>query len=319
MMTHIGGDSASDSIPSTRTASDTSDDSEDFAKRMRRPQGLKARGPKTASYQVSQLTPLSTSPAWDEINAQLDIRLTGPESLRGLCHEAHFVRSRLMKTSSALLTDFTQAEAAFFCLEQITDENTTEDLRVAFAKLLPHSLSHASQWPELTINILNLVTNLPTLCQRLPLVTMNAIEDYFGRLPPPSGSEEPRIAAEVVPKPVPKSSTKATTGQKASTTPTSSTASQKSSPSLQSYSTNATYGAGRLLPQSVPRLFLVPSHSTPIHPPPLKPARSKKPRRSKEPAPSDGQQVDFSPNIPGNVIPEPPTSPPVVPNSKLLI
>jgi len=59
----------------------------------------------------------------------------------GLCDEAHFTRSCLTKTSLVLLNDLTQAKAALFCLEQITDENTTEDLRVAlqnsFLILLP--------------------------------------------------------------------------------------------------------------------------------------------------------------------------------------
>ena len=48
------------------------------------------------------------------------------------------------------------------------------------------------------------------------------------------------------------------------------------------------------------------------------PARGKKPRRSRKAASSDGEQFDFSP-IPGNVTPGPPTTPLVVPNSKLLI
>ena len=129
---------------------------------------------------------------------------------------------------------FTQAKAALFCLEQIADENTTEDLRVAFGKLLSHSLSHACQSPELTTNIQNLLTQHPTICKRLPLVTTKAIADYLRRFPTPSRSQKPRTAAGVVPKAsptpqhppstVPTPSTKATTGQKASTTPTPSTA-----------------------------------------------------------------------------------------------
>lgn len=52
-----------------------------------------------------------------------------------------------------------------------------------------------------------------------------------------------------------------------------------------------------------------------------KPAHSKKPRRSKTAVPSDGEQFDFSPtsNISGNVTPGLPTTPHIVPNSKLLI
>ena len=130
MRAHIESDTNSDStMPSLQSVSDVgyytedSTDSEDSvdSERIRRRQALKAKTSKSASYRVSQLAPLSTSPAWDEINAQLNIPLRGPESLRGLCDEAHFARSRLRKTLSALLNDYTQAEAALFCLEQITD------------------------------------------------------------------------------------------------------------------------------------------------------------------------------------------------------
>ena len=265
MRAHIESDSEYDegsSMPGLQSVSNTSEDNDD-SKRIRR-EG-------SASYQVSQLTPLSTSPAWDEINAQLNIPLTGPESLKSLCDEAHFTRSRLTKTSSTLLNDFTQAKAALLCLEQITDENTTEDLRVAFAKLLPHSLSHARQWPELVTNIQILLTQHSTLCKRLPLVTMNAIAEYLRRFPTPSESQKTRTAAEVVPKAVPKSSTKATTDQNASKTPTPSTArrkAQKSSPSSPPPSTTDSEHGTPSQPQLVPRTFLVPSHSTQIQPSP---------------------------------------------------
>jgi len=74
------------------------DNSDDDNERIYRRQLL--RGP---SYPVSQMTPLSMSPVWDEINARLNIRLTGPDSLEGFCEGAHFARSRLTKTSSASL------------------------------------------------------------------------------------------------------------------------------------------------------------------------------------------------------------------------
>ena len=259
-------------MPGLQSVSNTSDISEDSAasERIRRGQALKAKGPKSASYRVSDLTPLSTSPAWDEINAQLNIRLTGADSLQGLCDEAHFVRSHLTKTLSALLNEFTQEKAALFCLEQIIDENTKEDLRVAFAKLLPHSLSHARQSPELTTNIQILVTQHRTLYNGLPF-TPKAITDYFERLFTPSGSQKPRTVAGVVPKAVPNSSTKATTGQKASTTPTSSTArrrAQKSSPSSHLPSTTDSKHGTSSQPQPVPRTFLVPSHSAQTQPSP---------------------------------------------------
>ncbi len=207
------------------------DDSDDDGEIIRPRQVL--RGPISASYPTSQLTPLTTSPAWHEINAQLNIHLTGPDSLQGLCDEAHFARSCLTKTSSALLKKSTQAEAARFCIEQIKDEDTTEDLRVAFAKLLPHSLSHAKPLPKLMTDILNLQTQHYTIYNRLPLETTKAITDYVGRLRFPSGSQKSGTAAPSCTNP--KSSTKATTSQKPSTTPTSSTArraAQKSSPPL---------------------------------------------------------------------------------------
>lgn len=53
--------------------------------------------------------------------------------------------------------------------------------------------------------------------------------------------------------------------------------------------------------------------------PPPKPAHGKKPRRSKKAAPSDGEQFDFSPNIPGNVTLGLPTTLHIVRDSKSLI
>ena len=53
--------------------------------------------------------------------------------------------------------------------------------------------------------------------------------------------------------------------------------------------------------------------------PPPKRGRGRKPKKSKKAAPSDGEQFDFSPNIPGNATPVPPTTQSVVPDSKSLI
>jgi hypothetical protein len=52
-----------------------------------------------------------------------------------------------------------------------------------------------------------------------------------------------------------------------------------------------------------------------------KPAHSKEPRKSNQAASAhlDGDLFDFSPNIPGNVTPGPPTTPRIVPDSKLSI
>lgn len=50
-----------------------------------------------------------------------------------------------------------------------------------------------------------------------------------------------------------------------------------------------------------------------------KPTHSKKPTKSKKTALLDEDEFDFSPNIPGNVTPGPPTTPHIVPDSKSLI
>ncbi|KAF8813059.1 hypothetical protein BYT27DRAFT_7251286 [Phlegmacium glaucopus] len=165
-------------------------------------------GPESAIYQVSELTPLSTFPQWDEINASLNIRLIGPKSLKGLCDEAHFARSHLTMTSSALINGSTQAKAALFCVEQICAGGIAEDLRTAFAKLLPRSLLHAEKLLTLTLAIQSLKTD-DALYQSLPSDTQKAITDYLGQHPPST---------------VTKSSTHAMTNQKPSTTLSSSTA-----------------------------------------------------------------------------------------------
>jgi hypothetical protein len=87
-------DDGDDSMPDLQSVSvsDSSYDSEDSEQV---PWSEKPRAPRSLSYKVSELIPLSTSPAWDEINALLNIRLTGPDSFKGLCDEAHFARSHL--------------------------------------------------------------------------------------------------------------------------------------------------------------------------------------------------------------------------------
>ena len=141
---------------------------------------VKARATRSVSYRVSnsKLTPLSTSPAWDEINASLNIRLTGSDSLTGVCDEARFVRLHLKKTMSVLLEGSTQAKAALFCTKQIQSEDITKDLQIAFAKLLPYSLLHAEQLPELNTAIQQLSTQR-LIYQRLPVETRKAITDYL--------------------------------------------------------------------------------------------------------------------------------------------
>ena len=140
---------------------------------------VKAGATRSVTCRVSKLMPpLSTSPAWDEINASLNIRLIGSESLRGLCDEAHFVRPHLKKTMSILLEGSTQAKAALFCIEQIQSKDITKDLQIAFAKLLPHSLLHAQQLPELKTAIQQLQTQC-LIYKRLPMKTRKAIIEYL--------------------------------------------------------------------------------------------------------------------------------------------
>ena len=102
---------------------------------------------------------------------------------------------------SDLLKGSKQARAALFCIKQIQSEDNTEDEQIAFAKLLPHSLLHAEQLPELRTAIHQ--TRHLTIYQRLPVDTRKAITDYLNYLPdgspliyPTSGS---RTAAWYVP------------------------------------------------------------------------------------------------------------------------
>lgn len=137
-------------------------------------------------------------------------------------------------------------------------------MRVAFARLLPHSLSYAKKLPELTTVIGSLLTHHPTISKGLPQVTMEAITDYLGRLHSTSKTPKPRTAASLSLASqrhldsVQKSSPKATI-RKSSTTQTSSTTrptAQKSSPPPQ------------LPTRPVQRTFLVPSHSARTQPSP---------------------------------------------------
>jgi hypothetical protein len=142
--------------------------------------GEEVRGPGSTIYHVIELTPLSIFPAWDEVNASLNIRLEGPNSLKGLCDEAHFARMHLTMTSSAFVNGSTQAKAALFCLKQIQSKDITKDLHIAFSKLLSHSLLHSTrQLPELINAIQMLRTQHLALYQILPSETQIAITDYL--------------------------------------------------------------------------------------------------------------------------------------------
>ena len=223
-----------DSMPALQSVSedDSEYDSED-SQQVR----WKEKPRASLTYRASKLIPLSTSPEWDEINASLNIHLTGPDSLMGLCDEAHFARSHLKKTMSALLKGSKQSKAALFCLKQIQSEDITEDLQIAFAKLLPHSLLHAEQLPELRTAIQQLRTQ-HLIYERLPMGTRKAITDY---LPSTSGTAAQTVpdVSSTPPRPsetITKSSTQVTS-QKPSTPLNSSTAcrtGQKSSSTAQS-------------------------------------------------------------------------------------
>ncbi|KAF8800860.1 hypothetical protein BYT27DRAFT_6821233 [Phlegmacium glaucopus] len=224
-----------------------------------------AGGPGSTIYRVLELAPLSTFPAWDEINASLNIRLTGPNSLKGLCNEAHFARSHLTTTSSALVNGSTQAKAALFCLKQIQSKGITKDLHIAFVKLLPHSLLHATQLPELRTAIQSLQTQHLTVYQRLPLETQNAITDYLH-----GGSQKPRKKREKKHPPgtVTDSSTQATSNQKPSTISNSSTAHQKVQKSSPTPQPPSSPGSKYTTSSQTQPTSQVPSHSTRAQPSP---------------------------------------------------
>ena len=178
-----------DSMPALHSVADALEDdseyvSEDSKQVLWREKPKASRSP---TYMVSKLIPLSTSPVWDEINASLNIRLTGSDSLTGFCDEAHFTRSHHKKTLSVLLEGSTQTKAALFCLMQIQSEDISEDLQIAFAKLLPHSLLHAEKLPELKAAIMRLRSQ-DIIYQRLPLMTRKAIIVYLVYPPSTSGS-----------------------------------------------------------------------------------------------------------------------------------
>ena len=176
-----------DSMPALHSVTDTLEDNSEYVSEDSK-QVLwreKPRASRSVTYMVSKLIPLSTSPAWDEIDVSLNIHLTGSDSLTGFCDEAHFARSHLKKMMSALLKSSTQANAALFCLEQIQSEDILEDLQIAFAKLLPHSLLHAEKLPELRTAIMRLRSQ-DVIYQRLPLETRKAITIYLDC--PPSTS-----------------------------------------------------------------------------------------------------------------------------------
>jgi hypothetical protein len=165
-------------MPTIDSVSDSSEDDSESDSDDESPRASRSLTYRASKYRVYKLIPLTTSPAWDEIDALLNIRLEGPDSLLGLCEEARFARSHLIKTMSALLKGSKQARAALFCLKQMHSADITEDLQIAFAKLLPHSLFHAEQSPELRTAIQQLQTQ-HLIYQILPVETRKAITDYL--------------------------------------------------------------------------------------------------------------------------------------------
>ena len=212
-----------DSMPFLPSVTDTLENDSEYvvedSKQVLWRENPRASG--SLTYMVSKLIPLSASPVWDDMNVSLNIRLTGSDSLTGLCDEAHFARSHLKKTFFALLKGSTQANAALFCLEQIRSEDITKDLQITFAKLLPHSLLHAEQLPELRTAIMRLRSQ-DNIYQRLPVETRIAITVYLDYPPSTSGSSPaartvPNISSTRPSDTITESSTQAT-GQEPSTT-----------------------------------------------------------------------------------------------------
>ena len=230
-------DNSDDSMPIIHSVSDDSEDdseydSDDFESDSDDSEQAHWRESPRASrseslvykYSVYKLIPLTTSPAWDEIGALLNNRLKGPDSLLGLCDEARFARSHLKKTMSVLLKGSKQARAALFCLKQMHSTDITKELQIAFAKLLPHSLFHAEQLPELRTAVQQLQTQ-HVIYQNLTVETQKAITDYLRST---SGSRTaaqtvPEISSTRRPQPITKPLTDAAS-QKPSKSPNSSTA-----------------------------------------------------------------------------------------------
>ncbi|KAF9563551.1 hypothetical protein CPC08DRAFT_318258 [Agrocybe pediades] len=183
--------SDSDSMPSLPRISDSdSDYEEDSPDEFIDEDGMTDRGEPAAGakigelgpYHVSKMAPLSTSSTWDEINARLNIKLMGPDSLQGLCDEASFARSNLPATMSTFLGKYTQARSAVFCLEQILSQDTKDVMRSAFATLLPDLLARAEATAPLISAIETLLTENPAICKRLPPETMKSIASYLERV-----------------------------------------------------------------------------------------------------------------------------------------
>lgn len=143
-------------------------------------------GPELASYHVSEMAPLTTAPAWDKINTRLNIRLTGPASLQGLCDEAYFTHTNLPATSALLLSESIQTYTVLFCLREMTRASIPKDVKDAFAELLPHSLSHCAQRSP---RIITAIAHFLALCSigdfKVPTTATRAILDYLHPAIPP--------------------------------------------------------------------------------------------------------------------------------------
>jgi len=184
-------------------------------------------------YSLRILTCLTTSPKWDKVvtSTGLSISSRGLDALRCVLDQAPFVRSRLPKTSSCLRKSYLQEAAAIFCITKITDLPTPNDLRMAFAELLPNSLTLAGQSPELSVRLRNLQASPNRLFKRLPLQTQHAITDYLSSQNPTTPSQTTQTPTTVSP-----------VQSSQSTAPKSSTLSYPRPTAINAHSTSAAIG-----------------------------------------------------------------------------
>jgi len=129
-------------------------------------------------YNAIDIAPLIGLPGWDKLKTQINVALRGPQAIQGLCDEADFVRSYLPKTRSSILQKAVQTEGSLFCIKEMCSVDIGEDVRLAFANLLPDSLFYAERSQDLIASISALRTLHAKLLTKLPLYTFNAIMNW---------------------------------------------------------------------------------------------------------------------------------------------
>jgi len=129
-------------------------------------------------YNAIDIAPLIGLAGWDKVKTQVNIALRGPQVIQGLCDEAEFVRSYLPKTRSSILQKTVQTESSLFCIREMCSVHIGEDVRLAFANLLPESLFYAERSQDLIASIEALRTLHAKICPNLPLYTLNVIMNW---------------------------------------------------------------------------------------------------------------------------------------------